>query len=79
LRIYEKMIREGEQLTGRNLFYYGRELFAHKRYEDAAQVMEDFLQGDGWVENKIEACLNLAECLGKMGRRRPGAFQKLFV
>lgn len=77
LRIYEKMIREGEQLTGRNLFYYGRELFAHKRYEDAAQVMEDFLQGDGWVENKIEACLNLAECLEKMGRRREGV-QALF-
>ena len=77
LRIYEKMIQAGERLTGRNLFYYGRELFAHKKYERAAEVMEEFLEGDGWVENKIEACLNLAECLGRMGRRKEGV-QALF-
>ncbi len=62
LKIYEKMLAEGQTLTGRNLFYYGRELLAHKKFQEAAQTFLDFLKGYGWVENKIEACYNLAEC-----------------
>lgn len=68
LRIYEKMIQEGEVLSGRSLFYYGRELFEHRRYEEAVQRMGEFLKGEGWKENKIEACLNLAECFHALGR-----------
>lgn len=73
LRIYERMIQEGEELTGRSLFYYGRELMAHKRYEEARAVMEAFLDGAGWVENQIEACLNLAECQGALGHLKEAA------
>lgn len=68
LRIYETMLQEGEVLKGRNLFYYGRELMAHGRYQDAVSVMEEFLDGEGWVENQIEACLNLAFCFGALGQ-----------
>ncbi|NBH70734.1 glycosyltransferase [Clostridiaceae bacterium] len=73
LRIYERMIQEGEVLSGRSLFYYGRELLAHKRYGDAIKVFESFLGGDGWVENKIEACLNLAECFRALGQAEEAA------
>ncbi len=72
LRIYEKMLKEGEILNGRNKFYYGRELLAHRRYGDAQKVLEEFLAGEGWGENKIEACLNLAECFRAMGQKEEG-------
>ncbi len=68
LRIYEKMLQEGQILKGRNLFYYGRELMAHERYQDAIRIMEAFLNEEGWVENQIEACLNLAICFGALGQ-----------
>lgn len=77
LKIYEKMIEEGESLSGRSLFYYGRELLSHNRYEEAVQVMEEFLEGDGWRENKIEACLNLAECFRMLGKEKESV-QALF-
>ena len=51
----------------RSWFYYGRELFYHGKYEKAVQIFEKFLEGNGWVENKIEACLNMAECFKNMG------------
>ena len=73
LRIYEKMLQEGETLSGRELFYYGRELMSHHRYTDAEEVLESFLDGAGWKENKIEACLNLAECFRALGKKEKGA------
>lgn len=77
LRIYEKMIEEGEKLDERSKFYYGRELLTHKRYAQAKRVLEEFLAGDGWAENKIEACLNLAECFRALGQKEDGALALL--
>lgn len=73
LRIYERMLQEGEALSGRSLFYYGRELMAHRRYPDAVRTLEEFLDGEGWAENKIEACLNLADCFFASGQQNEGA------
>ena len=36
-------------------------------YTEAAAVLEDFLLGDGWSENKSEACLNLATVYAACG------------
>lgn len=64
LRIFEGLISRGVALQPREQFYYGRELYYHRRYEQAAQVLAAFLQGSGgWVENKIDACRQLAYCL----------------
>lgn len=63
LRIFEKMIAQGEVLQPREQFYYARELYYHKRYQEAEQEFEFFLSmPDGWVENRIEACRFLAFC-----------------
>ena len=62
LEIYRKWVRE-EQLSGRDLFYYGRELSYHKLYAEAEAVLTRMLHGEGWYVNKIEACKVLAECL----------------
>ena len=69
LNIYRKALAEGNRLDPRQQYYYGRELYYHKQYEEAVSVLEQFLDSpDGWVENKIEACsicANCYKCLGK--------------
>ena len=71
LKIYESMLENGEILEPRHQFYYGRELFYHARYEDAAATFCDFLNSpDGWVENKIDACLQLSHCYQLLGREK---------
>lgn len=71
LRIYETMIAEGEVLEPRHQFYYGRELYYHKRYEDAIRIFEHFLEDErGWIENKIDACLQLSYCQEALGNSK---------
>lgn len=68
LRIYEHQIAAGEPLEPRHQFYYGRELYYHKRYSEAIQVFTQFLQEpSGWVENQIDACLQLSHCFAELG------------
>ena len=62
LKIYQKQIVRGIPLDERSKFYYGRELMYNKMYREASAVLENFLSGNGWVENKIEACINLYYC-----------------
>lgn len=67
LRIYEKQAQT-EALCPRDQFYYGRELYYHKHYERAVKVLEQFLaDGNGWMENNIEACKILSYCFQSLG------------
>ncbi len=69
LKIYQKMLADGKTLDARQQYYYGRELYYHKQYEEAVSVFEQFLQStDGWVENKIEACSICANCYDQLGQ-----------
>ncbi len=65
LGIYLKWAEE-EPLSPRDLFYYGRELYYHKLYTEAAAVLEKMLAGDGWYVNKIAACGILSRCYGAL-------------
>jgi len=57
LNIYEKMEKNKETFTPRNLYYYGRELYDHRRYEKAIEVLEKFINTKkGWVEDNINSC-----------------------
>ncbi len=63
LRIFEKLLEEGKELDPRQQFYYARELYYHKRYQQALEVFRKFLdEGRGWLENNIEACRQCAYC-----------------
>lgn len=74
LAIYETMIANGEPLEPRHQFYYGRELCYHKQYEKAIPVFEHFLDDDdGWIENKIDACLQLSHCYLALGDEKNAA------
>lgn len=68
LHIYQKWAQE-EPLGGRDLFYYGRELYYNKLYTEAIAVLTEMLDGDGWYVNKIEACKILSFCYAERGER----------
>ena len=71
LKIYKKMIAGGKPLEPRHQYYYGRELYYHKQYEEAVSVLEQFLLSeDGWIENKIEACSICANCYLHLGQEQ---------
>ena len=76
LDIYRKWARE-EALDGRNLFYYGRELYYNGFLQEAENTLETMLRGEGWYINKIEACLVLAEAKAAQ-KNTDGALLALF-
>lgn len=68
LSIYEKQLMQGKSLSPRGLYYYARELRDAGRHEDAASWFRRFLdEGGGWVEDNINACVELAGCLAAAG------------
>lgn len=70
LRIYEEMERAKETFDSRALYYYGRELLYHRKYEKAADMLEQFLnRPDGWIENRIDAARKLAACYDAAGEK----------
>ena len=73
LRIFEKMIREKGKiagLTAREHYYYGKELYYHKRYKEAAGVFLTYLErSDGWHIDRIDACRHGAFCMYQLGKR----------
>lgn len=71
LNIYRKVLAEGKCLEPRQQYYYGRELYYHKKYEEAVSVLERFLNSEeGWIENKIEACSICASCYLGLGQEQ---------
>ena len=68
LRIFELQIAQGAQLSPRDLFYYGRELYYHKKYQQAAAAFTDLIaEKNAWIENLIESCRYLAYCYYALG------------
>ena len=63
LEIYESNLRKGVDLSPRGLYYYARELYNHQKFDDAIEYFIKFIEiKDGWVEDKIATCFNLANC-----------------
>lgn len=68
LAIYEKRLKNGDEFSPRDYYYYGNELNENGLYERAMNAYETFLEMEGgWKEDKIAACSRLADCYGKMG------------
>lgn len=71
LKIYEKRLEKGATFTPRDLFYYSNELREHGQFEKAIQHYNQFLEaGNGWVEDNIRACINLAICYRSLGNAK---------
>ncbi len=78
LRIFEGLLARGAVLDARQQFYYARELYYHGRYAQALTAFDVFLHNpEGWVENRMDACLQAAGCCMAMDRREE-ALQYLF-
>lgn len=70
LRIYENLLKTGADLSPRDRFYYANELRDHRHFEKAIEQYLAFLQTEeGWVEDEISACANLADCYHQTGDR----------
>lgn len=69
LAIYENRVARGDRFTPRDHYYYGNELRENGHFEKAIEQYQRSLQAkDGWVEDKISACLNTAECYRILGK-----------
>ena len=70
IAIYERLLSNGGQLSPRGVYYYARELKDAKRYKDAIQFFNRFLDdGKGWIEDNITACMALADCYEEQNQR----------
>ena len=62
INIYKKILKT-RQLNPREQYYYGRELFDHKKYKQCIKVLNNFIDsGKGWVENIIDSCYIISKC-----------------
>lgn len=62
LKIYENRLKKGDTFSPRDMYYFANELKDHKQYDKAILYYQMFLKNEaGWVEDKIRACLNLAD------------------
>lgn len=68
LKIFNKYIQTGADLSPREQFYYARELMAAQHYAQAAeQFISIIYNNNTWKENRIEACRNLSSCYLHLG------------
>lgn len=71
IKIYENRLKSGKKFSPRDLYYYANELKDHEKYRRAIKYYEKFLNTEkGWIEDRIRACLNLAECYRILGDRK---------
>lgn len=62
INIYKK-IEDVRPLLPREMYYYGRELFDHKKYKKCIKILSAFISSNkGWIENVIDAHFIIALC-----------------
>ena len=50
-------------LNPREMYYFGRELYDHKKYRLCIKTLKQFVQSNkGWLENNIDACFLISLC-----------------
>lgn len=63
LKILRNILIEGKELSDRNTFYYARELYANKNFDEAKKYYNLFLDSEGgFISNYLDACMDLAKC-----------------
>lgn len=68
LSIYDSKIARGDTFTPRDYFYYGNELRENGHYEKAIEsYTKNIAMKEGWVEDKVYACINRADCYRFIG------------
>lgn len=71
LSIYKEKIANGDPFTPRDYFYYGNELRENQFYKEAIDSYSKMIEMDeGWVEDKIYACMFRADCYRFLGNTK---------
>lgn len=61
LRILGEQVNS-ENGTPRDLYYYAREFYYRRKYDEAARLFREYLTIATWIPEKADACLYLARC-----------------
>ena len=70
LIIYENMIKNNEEFSPRQTYYYARELMDNRIYDMAAKSFNEFLESKkGWSEDNIASCYKLSQCYEQLGQK----------
>lgn len=67
LKIYRKMISNGQVLSDRDLLYFGKELFYNKQFEECIEILKIFIEKKVWEEEIVDALCKIAECYLSLG------------
>lgn len=62
LRIYKNNIEKGNELNDRDLYYYGKELYCNRLWEEAIDILKKFVEKNGWKEDIIDALSKIGQC-----------------
>jgi len=66
--IFDKYVMQNKELSTRGMYYYARELYFAKELEKSKDyLLKYFEKEDAWNEDKIIACLFLAQCYHELG------------
>lgn len=69
LDIYHEKIKNGDEFTPRDYFYYGNELRENGHYKKAIENYTiNINHSEGWIEDKVYACINRADCYRFLGK-----------
>src|SRR5699024_1203063 len=70
LSIYDEKIKNGDTFSPRDYFYYGNELLENGHHEKAIESYTENINMDsGWIEDKVYACINRADCYRFLGKK----------
>ncbi|MFV0393746.1 MAG: glycosyltransferase [Coprobacillaceae bacterium] len=78
LNIFQKKISEGVKLNPREQFYYARELYYNRKYNEAIDAFKGFLDTkQGWKENCISAHQFIGYCYDELNNKEEAINQLL--
>ncbi|RDY25404.1 glycosyltransferase family 2 protein [Romboutsia weinsteinii] len=68
LDIYKSNIAKGNQFTDRDLYYYGKELYCNKMWEECIKTLEEFIKRDPFIEEKVDALCKIGRAYINKGQ-----------
>lgn len=78
LIIFEDKINNNVKFNQRDTLYYAKELFYNDRYSDAIIQFKKYLNGNGWIEDKIDSLIKISECYKRLNYNNDKIREPLF-
>ncbi|MEF9991686.1 MAG: glycosyltransferase [Romboutsia sp.] len=80
LNIYKMNIEKGNKLSSRDLYYYGKELYCNKLWEESIEILNIFVEEHTSRDEIIDALCKIGECYQQLNELVKGRdyFYKTF-